>query len=275
MNTSASWPDPETAELRVRRMQRKLHHWAVDETDRCFDDLYNLVHDPAFLTVAWEGCGRTRVRVPLEPTGSHHDLSPGGGGRTASAAPSGAQGAGVPAGSGAGGDDPEGERQAPPPGYRDSRRPGRASFAEAGDGARLRGGLSSVLIRVPATQASPGRHRRDPLPRQRLTGLSLGFRGRHHGVLRRNLAFGPHGPGAATHRGQTRSGPGEVVPQGWDSLEDLGHRELSLVLRKAEFCHRCSAMSPCPFWTSTSTRSGRRSARTGHAPSIGVPESRR
>ena len=34
MNTSASWPDPETAELRVRRMQRKLHHWAVDETDR-------------------------------------------------------------------------------------------------------------------------------------------------------------------------------------------------------------------------------------------------
>lgn len=54
MNTSASWPDPETAELRVRRMQRKLHHWAVDETDRCFDDLYNLVHDPDFLTVAWE-----------------------------------------------------------------------------------------------------------------------------------------------------------------------------------------------------------------------------
>ena len=41
MNTSASWPDPETAELRVRTMQRKLHHWAVDETDRCFDDLYN------------------------------------------------------------------------------------------------------------------------------------------------------------------------------------------------------------------------------------------
>ena len=53
MNTSASWPDPETAELRVRRMQRKLH-WAVDETDRCFDDLHNLVYDPAFLTVAWE-----------------------------------------------------------------------------------------------------------------------------------------------------------------------------------------------------------------------------
>ncbi|WP_433709398.1 group II intron reverse transcriptase/maturase [Nocardia sp. CA-084685] len=54
MNTSASWPDPDTAELRVRRMQRKLHHWAVDDVDRRFDDLFNLVHDPAFLTVAWE-----------------------------------------------------------------------------------------------------------------------------------------------------------------------------------------------------------------------------
>lgn len=54
MNTSALWPDPDTAELRVRRMQRKLHHWAVDESDRCFDDLYNLVYDPAFLTLAWE-----------------------------------------------------------------------------------------------------------------------------------------------------------------------------------------------------------------------------
>ncbi|MBB6172875.1 RNA-directed DNA polymerase [Nocardiopsis mwathae] len=35
-------------------MQRKLHHWAVNDSGRCFDDLYNLVYDPAFLTVAWE-----------------------------------------------------------------------------------------------------------------------------------------------------------------------------------------------------------------------------
>jgi RNA-directed DNA polymerase len=54
VNTSASWPDPETAALRVRRMQRKLHHWAVDDSGRCFDDVFNLVYDPAFLTVAWE-----------------------------------------------------------------------------------------------------------------------------------------------------------------------------------------------------------------------------
>ena len=35
-------------------MQTKLHHWAVDDPDRRFDDLYNLIYHPDFLTVAWE-----------------------------------------------------------------------------------------------------------------------------------------------------------------------------------------------------------------------------
>jgi RNA-directed DNA polymerase len=35
-------------------MQRKLHHWAVSEADRRFDDVFNLVYHPDFLTVAWE-----------------------------------------------------------------------------------------------------------------------------------------------------------------------------------------------------------------------------
>jgi len=48
------WPDPESAMGRVRRMQTKLHQWAVDDPDRRFDDLFNLVHHPDFLTVAWE-----------------------------------------------------------------------------------------------------------------------------------------------------------------------------------------------------------------------------
>ena len=39
---------------RVRHMQRKLHHWAVSDADRRFDDVFNLVHHPDFLTVAWE-----------------------------------------------------------------------------------------------------------------------------------------------------------------------------------------------------------------------------
>jgi RNA-directed DNA polymerase len=42
------------AERRVREIQTKLHRWAVDEPHRGFDDLYNLVHDPAFLLVAWD-----------------------------------------------------------------------------------------------------------------------------------------------------------------------------------------------------------------------------
>ena len=55
MNTGElSWPDPDRAAWRVRQMQRKLHHWAVDDPDRLFDDVFNLVHHPDFLTVAWE-----------------------------------------------------------------------------------------------------------------------------------------------------------------------------------------------------------------------------
>ncbi len=38
---------------RVSRMQTKLHRWAVADPGRCFDDLFNLVHDPATLKVAW------------------------------------------------------------------------------------------------------------------------------------------------------------------------------------------------------------------------------
>jgi RNA-directed DNA polymerase len=42
------------AKRRVREIQTKLHRWAVDEPHRRFDDLYNLVHDPALLLVAWD-----------------------------------------------------------------------------------------------------------------------------------------------------------------------------------------------------------------------------
>ena len=53
MNTDAPWPSPFEAEARVLEIQTKLHRWAGDDPDRRFDDLYNLVCDPAFLTVAW------------------------------------------------------------------------------------------------------------------------------------------------------------------------------------------------------------------------------
>ncbi|WP_435106866.1 group II intron reverse transcriptase/maturase [Arhodomonas sp. AD133] len=53
MNIGASYSDRETAGARVLAMQTKLHRWATADPGRCFDDLFNLVHDPAFLVTAW------------------------------------------------------------------------------------------------------------------------------------------------------------------------------------------------------------------------------
>ena len=55
VNTGArGWPSDARAFLMVRGMQTKLHRWAAGEPGRRFDDLYNLVCDPAFLVMAWE-----------------------------------------------------------------------------------------------------------------------------------------------------------------------------------------------------------------------------
>jgi RNA-directed DNA polymerase len=35
-------------------MQAKLHRWAVTDAGRRFDDVFNLVYDPAFLAAAWD-----------------------------------------------------------------------------------------------------------------------------------------------------------------------------------------------------------------------------
>jgi RNA-directed DNA polymerase len=53
VNTDAPWPGLDEAEARVLGIQTKLHRWATDDPHRRFDDLFNLVYDPAFLTVAW------------------------------------------------------------------------------------------------------------------------------------------------------------------------------------------------------------------------------
>ncbi|MFL5909799.1 MAG: hypothetical protein ACJ768_04420 [Gaiellaceae bacterium] len=46
-------------------MQAKLHLWAVDDPGRRFDDLYNLIHHPDFLAVAWERVrGNKGARTP-------------------------------------------------------------------------------------------------------------------------------------------------------------------------------------------------------------------
>jgi len=53
VNTCEPWPDLTQAWARVLAMQTKLHLWAAADPDRRFDDLHNLVYDPAFLVAAW------------------------------------------------------------------------------------------------------------------------------------------------------------------------------------------------------------------------------
>ena len=54
VNTGAAiWPATQAAEVAVRRMQIKLHRWALEDPSSQFGDLFNLVHDPAFLVDAF------------------------------------------------------------------------------------------------------------------------------------------------------------------------------------------------------------------------------
>jgi len=54
VNTDELEPTLYEAEQRVLKIQTKLHGWARDDPHRRFDDLYNLVTDPAFLLVGWD-----------------------------------------------------------------------------------------------------------------------------------------------------------------------------------------------------------------------------
>jgi RNA-directed DNA polymerase len=53
VNTDAPWPDAAADRSRVLKIQTKLHQWATDDPDRRFNDLWNLVADPAVLADAW------------------------------------------------------------------------------------------------------------------------------------------------------------------------------------------------------------------------------
>jgi RNA-directed DNA polymerase len=53
VNIGAPWPTADEAEARVLGIQTRLHRWANDDPTRRFDDLFNLVCDPAFLLVGW------------------------------------------------------------------------------------------------------------------------------------------------------------------------------------------------------------------------------
>lgn len=54
VNIDAALAYPWRARRRVLEIQTKYHRWAADDEGRRFDDLFNLVADPAFLAAAWE-----------------------------------------------------------------------------------------------------------------------------------------------------------------------------------------------------------------------------
>ncbi|WP_342213109.1 hypothetical protein [Nocardia wallacei] len=65
VDVPVAWPDVDTAWLRVRRMQAKLHRWAVADKGFRFDDVFNFVCDPATLTMALDRvAGNSGARTP-------------------------------------------------------------------------------------------------------------------------------------------------------------------------------------------------------------------
>jgi RNA-directed DNA polymerase len=64
MDVSVTWPPVLLAEARVRKMQTKLHRWAVADHGFRFDDVFNFVCDPATLVMAFERvAGNTGART--------------------------------------------------------------------------------------------------------------------------------------------------------------------------------------------------------------------
>jgi hypothetical protein len=142
---------------RVAQTQVKYHRWAKTDRNVRFGDLFNLVHHPGFLLVAWEhvvhnkgartaGIDGVTVRQIIQSGRvgaflARNRLRP--------------QGRHVLALAGASGADSETGREVPSAGYPDARRPGRAAVVEDGAGADFRGRLRAGLLRVPAQAASP------------------------------------------------------------------------------------------------------------------------
>ena len=146
------------AERRVLEIQTKLHRWARDDPHRRFDDLFNLVADPAFLLVAWDRVRGNKGARTAGVDGQTAALDRGRAGvevfldelRTAVEGPQ------LPPASGAGTDDPQGGRQACAVwGSPTVAGPGGPGVPEAGVGADLRGGFPPVFLRVPPEAPGP------------------------------------------------------------------------------------------------------------------------
>ena len=151
MNTDELAFELYRAERRVREIQTKLHRWARDDAHRRFDDLFNLVCDPAFLLVAWDRVrgnkgartagmdGQTAFTIEAEQgvevflDGLRSAL------KDRSFRPVPVRERMIP----------KAERQAASPRDRDGHRSGGPGIGEVGARADLRGGFPPVFLRVP------------------------------------------------------------------------------------------------------------------------------
>ena len=61
---AVAWPDDFTASVMVRRMQAKLHRWAIEDSDRRFGDLFNLAAPRKRLVIS-----------PVKPGGTQREVS--------------------------------------------------------------------------------------------------------------------------------------------------------------------------------------------------------
>jgi RNA-directed DNA polymerase len=63
MNTDELALSVYRAQRGVLEIQTKLHRWSGEDPHRWFDDLYNLITDPAFLMVAWDRVRKQQGRA--------------------------------------------------------------------------------------------------------------------------------------------------------------------------------------------------------------------
>ncbi|MEJ7703493.1 MAG: reverse transcriptase domain-containing protein [Geodermatophilaceae bacterium] len=206
-------------ERRVLKIQTKLHRWARDDPHRRFDDLFNLVADPAFL-VGGLGSGAREQGCPHGRGGRAHCPRPSRSGR---ASRSSSTGCGRSLKDRSFRPLPVRERMIPKAGGKlrrsgdpDRGRPGGPGQPETGVGADLRGGLPT---RAP-TGSAPSAGLTTRSPRCATSHAPTRYEWVVEGDIKACFDeidhTGPDGPGAATSRGQTRPGPGEGVPEGGD-----------------------------------------------------------
>jgi RNA-directed DNA polymerase len=139
-------------------MQAKLHRWAAADPGRRFDDLFNFVHDPATLIVAFarvaanqgantpgvDGVTAACVEETVGVPGFLDDLRAAL--KDGSFRPLPVRERKIPK--------PGGSGKNPQAGYSLHRRPGRSGGAEAGAGAHFRGGFPAVLVWVCAPRGA-------------------------------------------------------------------------------------------------------------------------